>query len=253
MSNLRWMPVLAALLMVPGCTEKPGAAAPPVEADWAGVVVRTDPMFGGGMALVARVEVAPHLRWAGADEQRAALLKTLRSELDASALTEVEARLTGPIAAAGNEFLRSPAGQALLAAEATAVMGGAGMFDDLPTRLGTRAGDPQKVADAATRFRAVSEKHVDRGAVSPFVLAEMLALSRIEAADAAAIGKFLASEAGEAWLAARTAAWPEARRRVESALAVLTKDGFVENALEGNLPDLLLPPESVETGDRTGR
>ena len=108
--------------------------------------------------------------------------------------------------------------------------------------------------DAAERFQAVSEKHVDRGAVSPFVLAELLALSRIEAAESTAIGTFLATDLGAAWLQARTGAWPEARRRVDSVLAILQKDGFVENTLEGRLPDLLLPgPESVEAEGGTGR
>lgn len=254
MSFVRCCVVLAVSLLTFACSEEPAATAPPVEADWAGTVIRTDPMFGGGMAVVERVEAAPQLRWAGAAEERAALVEQLMKELDATARADVEERLRPEVAAAGNEFLRSKAGIALLAAEATAVAGGAGMFDDLPQRLGRRAGDPAKVKDAAERFQAVSEKHVDRGAVSPFVLAELLALSRIEATESTAIGTFLATDLGAAWLQARTAAWPEARRRVDSVLAILQKDGFVENTLEGRLPDLLLPgPESVEAEGGTGR
>ncbi len=232
------------MFVISSCRDDPSAAAGRTgeTAPWAVELAALDPAFGGRAAVVAWVDRGPLWTWRGEPRAREAAMTRFFGELDEAALARCRAQLDPVVAEAALAFLRTDAGQAMIEAELLAMSTFGWHYDDLPTRLAAWLGDPGRVGPHAQEvFREATESVMDGGSGSPMQLALVLAARVVGEAEAGAIGAFLATDRGAAWLAGRTNAWPEARDEGRRALRKLADAGFARNATADAMDDLILP------------
>ncbi|MCR9244037.1 MAG: hypothetical protein NXI31_03325 [bacterium] len=209
MTERRFLRSLGLALVVTVTLPSCGADSPAIDPDWAANLARLDPMFGGGTVYDTAWndgQLIDHTRYT----PRRQLFRRQRTAFDTAAAKRV-ARLVPPdVATAAIKFLGTPAGLAMAQAETLAATTEAWPFDDLPARLGERLRNPAGVGEAAAAAIWQARQEVAAGgSPSPPLVALLLAAKRVTPDEANAIDAFCRSAAGERWMAARIAAWPE--------------------------------------------
>lgn len=230
----------AVLWSLAGC-----GADPSVGPDWIAEVLRHDPLFGGGPALLARLAGDPDLAWAGDAGAREVFLGAVSARLDAAAADHLRQHVPADLVRQVLPFLRSDAGRSMTAAEQRILTLCPIQADDFVTRIAGQLGDPDLVGPAARR--QVAELRLAAGvSVSPAGLAQVLGLGQVEPAEARQIAAFLASAPGASWLGQRQAAFAAVERRFLALRNEVQARGFLTSRRA--LPDLVLPRAEFADG-----
>ncbi len=214
------------------------------DTDWAEALVRADPMFGGGDAFVKRLWGHPEQDEDGEPEARIEFVTDQSAVLDREARQRVLATAGASWRDEVLAFLKSDAGQALVAAETLAVTGYPYTANTFPRECALVFGDPAAVGETARRKVNEVAAAMERGergfSPSPAVLSLTLGAILVSPEHATAIHVFYGSPAGKSWMAARLEAWPAVQARYSVFRAAAIERG-VMRWTGVDLPDLILP------------
>ncbi|MBZ0150757.1 MAG: hypothetical protein K8J09_04425 [Planctomycetes bacterium] len=240
-----------ALLLFAGCGAAPEPATPPLAGaadDFVAAVVAADPVFGSAEALFARLHDMPSYVRSPDTAAWGQFHAEHRLPTDVQAARLVRELVPAELAHAALPFLRSDAGQALMAAETVALTCYPWVADDFPAETAKYYGDAAQVGDAArNRFAAIAAivngdnaGHADLSP-SPAQLAKNIGAMLVQPAQAEAIAGFYASPVGQRWLAVRLQALAPNQQRFLTLRDAAREQGLLRPRPELELSDLILP------------